>query len=402
MSDLLKVVLCDDEAQKSAEWKQELEELPGMESRFEVLVVEADEFNRDMTTLAKRRAALRSKTQAPSTQTIFDQAAILIVDYDLYEYNPKHLFSGDSVAYLARSFSTCGFIVGVNQDRISNPFDATLIAHTMLPTDLSIGDQHVADPGLGCSNPAEWNPFRPWSWPYLPERVESLCAKTEELEGRLRAPLQEILQLEESAIMAMPGKIVGPLDVPTEKHLPAVTVYDWVHKSQMGLRSGDVLGDADHQVARVAAARLAKWLEFVLLPGQDFLVDAPHLVERRPGLLRGDTADPAVWQAAVQVGKEGEKGLDGNRIAGYRYGGGWLSRPVWRWRAIASDPGLDEAAEVPRPDEPLVFAEDQSRFINPEKATRFRSDVDSPFKSRWLGVPDRDVTYLPAARLTSG
>jgi len=401
MSELPKVVLCDDEETKSAEWKRELDELPGMKSRFEVRVVAADEFNRDMETLEKRRQALREESKVPSAGTIFDEAAILIVDYDLYEYNPKHLFSGDSVAYLARSFSSCGFIVGVNQDRISNPFDATLIAHAMLPTDLSIGDQQVADPGLWCSDPAEWKAFRPWSWPHLPERVETLRVKTEELAGRLDASLREILGLEESAILAMPGKIVGPLDVPTEKHLPAVTVREWVHKAQLGLRPGDELADP-HQVGRVAAARLAKWLEFVLLPGQDFLVDAPHLVERRPGLLRGDAADPDVWQAAVQVGEEGTKGLDAERIQTYRYEDGWLSRPVWRWGAIASDPNLDEAAEVSRPDESLVFAEDRSHFIDAGLATRFRSDVDSPFKSRWLGIPDQAVTYLPAARLTSG
>jgi hypothetical protein len=401
MSELPKVVLCDDEEKNSAEWKQELDELPGMESRFEVLVVEADEFNRDMKILEGRREALREKTEVASTRTIFDDAAVLIVDYDLYDYDPKHLFTGDSVAYLARSFSSCGFIVGVNQDRMPNPFDATLTANSRLPTDLSIGNRQVADPGLWCPDPDEWNAFRPWSWPCLPERVIALRTKTEELEGELDAPLQEILGIEESAIMTMPGKIVGPLDVPTEKHLPAVSVRDWVHGAQMGLRSGDVISDPS-QIARVAAARLAKWLEFVLLPGQDFLVDAPHLVERRPGLLGGDSADPAAWQAAVQVGEEGEKGLDAERIREYSYGAGWLSRPVWRWRAIASDPNLDEAAEAIRPQKLLVFAEDQSRFIEAGMATRFRSDVDSPFKSRWLGVPDQDVTYLPAARLTSG
>ncbi|HEU4739277.1 MAG TPA: hypothetical protein VFS54_09385 [Solirubrobacterales bacterium] len=400
MTELPKIVLCDDEEDTAAEWRTNLNALPGIESRFRIEIVKKTQFNEDIRVLANRRTQLRESKSPEAAQTIFDAAAILIVDYDLYDYDPQHLFSGDSVAYLARSFSTCGYIVGVNQDRIPNPFDATMVAHRLLPTDISIGGDRVADPGLWCGSREHWHDFRPWAWPLLPDRAESLREKAEELESRLDHPLAEVLGFEEVEITTMPRSIVTPLDVPAQKDLAAITIRDWVLGSQMGLRSGDLLDD-NRQIARVAAARLGKWLDRVLLPGQDFLVDAPHLIERRPGLLSGDSTDESSWQKVISLG-EGTPGLEADRIASHRFGDGWLSRPAWRWGKIASDQGLDDAAEAPRPDPPLAFAEDQSRFIEASQAKRFRSDLDSPFKTRWLGVPDSSVTYLPAARVPSG
>ncbi|HET7443494.1 MAG TPA: hypothetical protein VFJ57_02415 [Solirubrobacterales bacterium] len=402
MNGLPKVVLCDDEEETADEWKRDLEALPGVGSRFEIAVVEKPQFNDDIRVLEERRTKLRppDSEQPVDGGTIFDEAAILIVDYDLYEYNPAQLFSGDSVAYLARSYSTCGYIVGVNQDRIPNPFDAKLTAHQQLPTDVSIGGSQVANPGLWCKDREHWVPFRPWYWPLLPERAAALPVKAKEMEGRLEEPLAEVLGLDEAEILTMPRDVVAPLDVPERIDLPQVPIREWVLRAQMGLRSGDVLLD-DSQIARVAAARLGKWLDRVLLPGQDYLVDAPHLVERRPGLLSAPSDQEPSWQAVVALGDE-VAGLDAERIAAHRFGDGWLSRPVWRWGSIASDQDLDAAADAPRVDPPIVFAEDQSRFIEASGAQRFRSAVDSPFKGRWLGVPDNGVTYLPAVRLSSG
>lgn len=402
MNDRPTIVLCDDVAKTRESWKAELEALPHLTESFEVAVVDEASFKFGIEELENRRTRLRHNESPTQSETIFDHAAILIVDYDLFNYDQQHLFSGDSVAYLARGFSQCGYIVGVNQDRVSNPFDATLTAHVMTYTDVSIGSEHVADPGLWCHDPAQWNDFRPWVWPLLTERAQHLPRLAEQLVDLLDTTVESVLGLERDQIATMPRSIVAPLDAPAHADLSQLTLRQWVHEGQMALRAGDKAAE-DAQIARVAAARLSKWFERVLLPGQDFLVDAPHLVERRPGLLSEDSRLPDSWNAVVRLDAEpSELAITDAAIARHRFAEQWLSRPAWLWSEIGSDPELDEAGQAPKPEPALVFAEDSSCFVSREDATRFRTDLDSPFKSRWLALPDSSVTYLPAARLTTG
>ena len=54
-------------------------------------------------------------------------------------------------------------------------------------------------------------------------------------------------------------------------------------------------------IERVAAARLGKWLERLVLPGQNVLVDAPHLVSRFPSLVAADDLDETTRLGATYV-----------------------------------------------------------------------------------------------------
>lgn len=395
------IVLCDDRLDTAAGWREDLQELPEVASVFEVTVIEKDQFETDVTGLEDRRSSLREGREPNPDPTIFDAAAVLVVDYDLYEYKPDQLLTGDSIAYLARTFSACGYIVGVNQDRISNPFDLTLVAHRSASTDLSIGSDQVADPGLWAGAPDRWAEFRPWYWPVLPERAQALPRLQQMLVGMLDESLQAALGLPRALLDALPRSVLALLDVPGRPDIGDVRVRDWVGCAQMGVRSGDRLTD-DEQIARVAAARLAKWFEQVLLPGQDVLVDAPHLVDRRPGILNGDTTQPETWQRTVRLDASAEDlGLQLEQIANHRFDGDWVGRPVWIWPRLSSDATLDDAVDAPRPEPRLVFAEDTSRFVEVNRARRYTSDVDPPFNSRWLALPGEGVGYLPAARLVA-
>lgn len=402
MSEQASIVVCDDIPKTREDLRDELEALAEVSEAFEVVIVDKDAFEHDVQLLEKRRDDLRQGRDLGAEKTVFDSASILVVDYDLYEYMPEQLLTGDSVAYLARSFSSCGYIVGVNQDRIPNPFDVTLVAHQTAPTDLSIGGDQVADRGLWSGNPANWGQFRPWAWPVLPTRAGWLESQAAALAERLDAPLHEVMGLPRAILDSLPRNVVGLLDVPERPDIAEVTLRDWVHGARMGLRVGDVLEDPQ-QIARVAAARLGKWFESVLLPGQDVLIDAPHLVERRPGLLRGNSADPGSWAPASSLcGGTEASGIELEGLADHLFAADWLSRPAWLWSEISVDSALDATVEAERPSPPLAFAEDASRFIAVEDGTRFTSDVDSPFNSRWLAVPADQPTYLPAARLTTG
>lgn len=401
MTQQARIVLCDDEPKTANNWKEELDGLDEIKEAFEVVVVSKDEFDIDVLTLEKRRNALRQQQQPDAKLTIFDDAAVLIVDYDLYEYKPDQLLTGDSIAYLARSFSSCGYIVGVNQDRLSNPFDLTLTSHALVSTDLSIGSDQVADPGLWSGDPARWGAFRPWYWPVLPERAQALGELLKGLSGELDTPLAKVLGLPRELLDSLPRAVLGRLDVPGRPDIGDVPLRDWVHSSQMGLRSGDLVSDED-QIARVAAARLAKWFERVLLPGQDVLVDAPHLVDRRPGLLDGDSSNPEVWQSTTRLDSDSHGlGLNRHAVIQHRFETRWVSRPVWFWPNIATDSIFDDSLDAPRPDPRVVFAEDASRFVNVEQARRYTSDVEPPFNSRWLAMAQDGTKYVPTSRLAS-
>jgi hypothetical protein len=401
MTDRPLLVLCDDEPKVARGWCEDLTALDEVSSAFEIAIVDKAQFEEHVKRLEERRSSLRDGRTPSSDETIFDAAAILIVDYDLYGYKPDQLLTGDSIAYLARAFSRCGYVVGVNQDRIANPFDLTLVAHRAAATDLSIGSDQVADPGLWSADPTRWRAFRPWSWPVLPERAAAFHYLASRLEGVLDDDLASVLALPREILDSLPRSVLALLDVPGRSDLGAVPLRDWVSGSQMGIRSGDKLSD-DEQVARVAAARVSKWFERVLLPGQDVLVDAPHLADRRPGLLEGDSASPDAWASTTRLAADaGAAGLRSDRISDYAFGDGWLSRPVWLWPRIASDADLDDTLDAPRPKPRIVFAEDSSRFVPADAATRYTADVEPPFNSRFLALPERGAGYLPAARLVS-
>lgn len=401
MTQRARIVLCDDEPDTANGWREELEALDEVKETFDVLVVEKEAFETDVLTLEQRRNSLRKEQAPDTTSTIFDTAAVLIVDYDLYAYKPDQLLTGDSIAYLARSFSSCGYIVGVNQDRISNPFDLTLTAHALVSTDLSIGSDQVADPGLWSGDPARWGSFRPWYWPILPERARALGELLERLAGQLETPLADVLGLPRDLLDSLPRAVLGRLDVPGRPDIGDVLLRDWVHCSQFGLRPGDRISD-EHQVARVAAARLAKWFERVLLPGQDVLIDAPHLADRRPGLVDGDTTEVDTWQHTTRLdGDVDALGLTTQATTQHRFRTGWVSRPVWLWPQIATDPTFDDSLDAPRPEPRVVFAEDASRFVDVNQARRYTSDVEPPFNSRWLAMAQDGTRYVPTSRLAS-
>ena len=105
--------------------------------------------------------------------TAFDRADVLLVDYDLFAFNRDEYLTGAMVAYMARCYSGCGVIVGVNELG-PNPFDLTLIDNTDSFADLTIGDVQIDNRGLwfGITDDPQPGRFRPWSWPALLDAAE--------------------------------------------------------------------------------------------------------------------------------------------------------------------------------------------------------------------------------------
>ena len=420
MTESLRLVVCDDRQARRAQWIEDLTDVGALRT-MEAVPVDFDTFTRDINRLRRRRTKARPDhadgedlsgvdlsdlgadpdVNDESERTVFDTADVLIVDYALEEFEGEEDYlTGALVAYLARCYSRCGVIVGVNQQG-ENPFDLTLTGDRTSFADVDIGQKQLANPGL-------WGPseggFRPWSWPIVPDLVERYDQRIRVAADHLEDSALEVLGLK--AIMsALPRGALQALEL-AHRAPEDVTVEDVARHAELGLRRGDYPMSRP-AVARIAAARIGKWLELALLPLQDVLVDAPHLATRNSRLLAGPPDRESSWQETCRVAvPHDEAGL----IAGlsrHRYQNDvWTTRPTWLWPSIRTDeslPGVADPWTIPETD--LVFCEDLSRFVDRSDARRFVMEVGSN-TTRWISNPTKvdngqlqEVEYQPLRRL---
>jgi hypothetical protein len=162
-------------------------------------------------------------------------------------------------------------------------------------------------------------------------------------------------------------------------------------------RSGHV---SDDVVVRVGAARISKWLERLVLPGQDVLVDAPHLVSRYPSLISDGIEEIETWNRTARRASYDELGVSSENIERFRLKKEhWLSRPVWFWDELRECEEITEVREpwkITQPD--WVFCEDASAF-HKEGYREFVADVESPFARRFVRFFE-DVEYRPSMRFS--
>jgi hypothetical protein len=360
---------------------------------FQIKTPKNEEFLEWMQVLAERQREFRRSGTWSGEEIPFDKVDIFIVDYDLF--GTASFLTAEDVAYLGRCFSRCGLIVGVNQYG-HNPFDLTLQGHPQSFADLNIGQEQLGIPGLWGNHEGG---FRPWHWPILPSYLNTFERKVEDVREGLQAdtPISEVIGFGAEVFSLLPrstGEFIG--------RYPSETLFqEFVVHSEIGLRPKDVqVRDMDEAIlARVGAARISKWLERFVLPGQDILVDAPHLVSRYPSLLRGDRADIETWNKTASLVNYEELGLSTDVIEPFRLQKGyWVSRPAWFWKQLRECEEIQEVREpwtIERPS--WVFCEDTSTFC--EEYEEFVADVESPFTRRFVSRVDR-VDYQPAYRFS--
>jgi|SRR5579864_4209385 len=384
-----KVIICDDEEGQRQSWAEALNRVADFSSKFDVAVVTSKEIKDALAVLRRRRMAAREGQQTENGATFFDSCSILIVDYDLFEIDE----TGEEVAYLARCFSRCGVVVGVNQFvREGFTFDLTLRGHPESFADLNLLAEQLWSPGLW-STP--WEGIRPWYWPLLPAAEIALERRVQELEGNLDEKILDFL--------AIPSEVIEilPLDALEFISSKGVTSKDATFRSFV-LDSGNCLrgrregAASEEAIARIAAARLAKWMERIVLPGQNILIDAAHLLERFPSLFRGGPADQLIgWQNTHELLAPGPTVMDVDTLGPFRLvKDAWLSRTAWYWPRVSE---CEQIAEVVNPWNPrfeVVFCEDTSTFARPDEGpSEFIAKVDSPFVRRF--VSKRDGRYGP-------
>jgi hypothetical protein len=298
-------------------------------------------------------------------------------------------------------------IIGVNQFGVYS-FDLTLKGHPDSFADLNLGHKHLANPGLW-SEP--FRGFRPWYWPLLPKALSSFEKCVARVVKGLDEPMLEFLGFPVETVRILPRSAREFLSRAGKAE--ETTFRQFVEKSGEGLRGRQDRIIDDQITARIAVARLKKWLELHVLAGQDILVDAPHLISRFPSLLAGEIDKISQWNQTASFSSVARLGLRHQVIADYRFKSqDWLSREAWFWRGVSECPNVEEVRNpwsVAKPD--FVFCEDVSRFV-PEAAARgFMADLQSQYVRRYVVDPDSSrapslakavagVRYDPVSRLT--
>ena len=417
------ILIYDDEQGRADEFKQKLKEglnKAGLSENFDFLSFDKGEFQNAIKTLEQRRIGFRKgeinlENIPEDGAKKIDNASIFVIDYDLLsspeekEVEEEQLFTGyltgEIVAYLVRCFSRCKLIVGLNQYG-SNPFDLTLRGDLNSFADLNLGEYQLNNSGLWKGN---WEDseqeFRPWSWPNLCDLLPNFEKRVEEVQENLDKPISEFLGFGSELFQLLPREIVQFIEKQEEKAHFQTTFREFVTESGNGLRFKDRKaldkGINDHILARVGAARISKWLEYLLLPEQDILVDAPHLISRYPSLITGDKKKIETWNKGAQLIGYDKLGLHTDLIEPYRFKKEhWVSRPVWFWDKLRECERIREIIEPWLTVKPnWVFCEDASYFYDRENCTEFFADTASVFIQRFIKYFN-GVDYRPRVRFS--
>lgn len=388
------ILICDDDEDLASVWKRSLEQVIPTDA-FDVEVLSRDQLLSSLESChGRRRRARSSNPSAADDQNYFDSADVLIVDFELLKLSEGEdtgEVSGSELAYLARCYSSCGLIIMLNE--LDSDFDLKLSPLASHFADVHLKGEQLANPGLWTE---PFIGFRPWSWPLIPPALEKFRDRLAAIRDHLDEPIMNYLGIPEAVLSAIPVEAKRFLLPESGDTLEpgAVTFRQFATTSEGGVRSRDKLL-SDDSTARVAVARLSAWMERIIRPLEDVLVDAPYIVSRFPSLLSGDVAEVTSWNmtASFTVDVSG-LGIKHAEIEEVRFKNDlWSTRIVWYWPLLSNLESIREVREPWARDElpeAYVFCEDLSRFSRQTSARDFASELPTPFSRRYVIEPSSD------------
>ncbi len=396
-----KILICDDNLEFEESLTQKLMDIKEMSGYFDIEYSGgSDEGKLEAAIQALenrlKRASKEELDDYPEDDAvIIDEADILVIDYELIEIDAS--VTGERAAYLARCYSRCGLIIGLNQfpPYVEQSFDLTLRGHPESYCDLNISSNSLSNKGLWMK---PWTDFRPWYWSLPPLSINKYENRVRELKDHIDDYIFDFLGLSEAEWLSIPRSISQYISKTGD---PSKTNFrDFVKDSGNGIRGRGEKPISDESIARIAAARISNWLENLILPGQNTLVDAPHLVLRFPSILGNGSEDIEEFNKLATFANNEELGLS-PLIEPFRFKkDDWLDRPAWFWSALSNNEEIKEVSDPwssKRPE--FVFCEDISRFVSEEETRSFIADLESPFKRRYVRFLD-NINYQPSVRFS--
>ena len=398
-----KILIYDDEDKQTERFENILKQAlnrVGQDTDFDIKPLSDEALQNSIELLQKKQVGFRENGKCLDATTIFDEASIFIIDYDLLKSQATRFLTGEIIAYIVRCFSECKLIIGLNQYG-HNPFDLTLRGHPESFADLNLGVDQLSNPDLWRGDWGNFRRgFRPWYWPNLFDSLCNFDKKIEDVQENLDNPICETLGFKPNLFQLLPRAVIQFIGTDKGKEPAETTFREFVIRSGNGLRLKDETISDDKVLARVGATRISKWLERLVLPEQDILVDPPHLVSRYPSLIAGNEKEIEVWNRAAQLVNYSELGLH-TTIEPYRFQKDyWVSRPVWFWDTLRECEEIKEIREPWLTAKPnWVFCEDASRFYNRKDCGEFFADTDSPFTRRFVKA-FKGIDYRPRVRFS--
>lgn len=363
----------------------------------------------EISKLLLRKIAAEKKQDPTAVPCGFDDVDILAVDYDLLHLDEDgSRTTGEGVARLARTFSSCGVIVVMNQFK-GPQFDLGMRGHLDSHADLNVDANLVGRPALWRDLEPAAGQFDPTTWTPLPSLFAAVRTLAADLEKTgLEATIMDLLGLPEPALAELSDTAFGFVDskAETTEELSKVTVRGFLSQALPDEVLVKTLeAHSPKMLFSFTAFRIAKWLERAAFRPMDVLVDGLHLVDRLPFLIdpaKIDVESPDSWDKAAADPAEF---LRWDILAKYRNdrASACLGRTVFDWYRLAEDDQIDQlqdayiAADAVR----FFLAEDTSRFVAREAVTRFRADFHN-FGDRRAVERLVDITYGPMRRVTFG
>lgn len=386
----MRILVVDDSAEVAAQMASKIGDAAS--GSTSVVTLSDKTLRAAISDLRKREASWRDNPAWSPAQYNgpFDDIDLLVVDYRLAELYPADAFlTGEDVAALARRYSHVGPIVSVNRfgDR---RFDLRLRAGEDSWADLDIAHDDLQNPRVWSAQPG--CTYRPWAWPSLEELPRLFRQRVDFALRHMDSPVVSALEMPADLLHLMPTNVAEALgaDLSTATFLDVA-----IHRA---FRAPKTPKPSKRQLARVAAAVVSKWLAGHVLPGQETLIDAPHLVAMYPSLFEGQKSLPRLNQLCV-VEPEADLPLTTDLIKESRFRPEyWLDRPAWWTEQVLENRQLVEN------DQPwkkvalrYAFAEDTSCFHSVAELTSF--EAPGSLGRRFVRQPDPGVAYEPARRL---
>ena len=135
-----KIVVLDDEKGIAAQYEKTLNSTDIVSCNFEAIA--NSRIGDILAELTGRQSSARKGQKWSASGLEVDKADVLIIDYDLTIFKEPNasFLSGEIMAYMARCFSSCKTIVGMNRYG-RNFFDLSLSWNPDSYTDVNIGSE---------------------------------------------------------------------------------------------------------------------------------------------------------------------------------------------------------------------------------------------------------------------
>ncbi len=348
--------------------------------------------NATLTGLLKELSQLRQgESERKDLTENLETAHLVFVDYDLRGTALEEgLITGERVAQLIRQFMSAGPVVSVDR-REMRFFDLIHRRPSGTNADFMLHWEDLAVRSLWGGQPRAYDP---WYWPNLVETGTNYQKRVKFVSSNYTDPVARSLGVPEDVEAILPGE-----DPRLELDFREASFAKVAEASIPPKESKAVMDDCRH---RVAASAVGVWLQSGVLPPQDILIDAPHLVRHCPGLLRGK---PIASNLAKLTAKRAGAAvpLDPEKLKRHRFRHEfWLDRPAWWLSGILQDRGIRDIAE-PWNKKPLgvEFAEDASRFHRPSDLAPYESE--GFFATRYVrgSKTFSGIQYSPSSRLAT-